>query len=45
VHVLELKRLNSGYGRSQVLFDFDLQLGAGEVVALLAATAPANPLP
>jgi branched-chain amino acid transport system ATP-binding protein len=35
VQVLELKRLNSGYGRSQVLFDFDLQLGAGEVVALL----------
>jgi branched-chain amino acid transport system ATP-binding protein len=33
--MLELKRLNSGYGRAQVLFDFDLQLGAGEVVALL----------
>jgi len=33
--VLELRRLNSGYGRAQVLFDFDLELRAGEVVALL----------
>jgi branched-chain amino acid transport system ATP-binding protein len=33
--MLELKRLNAGYGRAQVLFDFDLLLGAGEVVALL----------
>ncbi len=33
--MLELKRLNSGYGRAQVLFDFELRLGAGEVVALL----------
>jgi branched-chain amino acid transport system ATP-binding protein len=35
VRVLELKRLNSGYGRAQVLFDFELRLEAGEVVALL----------
>jgi len=33
--MLELKRLNSGYGRAQVLFDFELTLAAGEVVALL----------
>ena len=33
--MLELRRLNSGYGRAQVLFDFELTLGAGEVVALL----------
>jgi branched-chain amino acid transport system ATP-binding protein len=33
--MLELKGLNAGYGRAQVLFDFDLALGAGEVVALL----------
>ncbi len=33
--MLELKRLNSGYGRAQVLFDFDLELRSGEVVALL----------
>ena len=33
--MLELRHLNSGYGRAQVLFDFELTLGAGEVVALL----------
>jgi len=33
--MLELKALNSGYGRAQVLFDFGLNLGDGEVVALL----------
>jgi branched-chain amino acid transport system ATP-binding protein len=33
--MLDLKRLNGGYGRAQVLFDFDLELRAGEVVALL----------
>lgn len=33
--MLELKRLNAGYGRAQVLFDFELTLGPGEVVALL----------
>ena len=33
--MLELKRLNAGYGRAQVLFDFDLQLASGEVIALL----------
>jgi len=33
--MLELRRLNAGYGRAQVLFDFSLQLGAREVVALL----------
>ena len=33
--MLELKALNAGYGRAQVLFDFELALGAGEVVALL----------
>ena len=33
--VLEFRRVSSGYGRAQVLFDLDLRLGAGEVVALL----------
>ena len=33
--MLELRHLNSGYGRAQVLFDFGLELAAGEVVALL----------
>jgi len=33
--MLELRNLNSGYGRAQVLFDFGLELRAGEVVALL----------
>jgi len=33
--VLELKGVNAGYGRAQVLFDVDLQLRPGEVVALL----------
>jgi len=33
--MLELRKLNAGYGRAQVLFDFDLELRAGEVTALL----------
>lgn len=33
--MLELKGLNSGYGRAQVLFDFELELRAGEVLAML----------
>ena len=33
--MLELRDLNSGYGRAQVLFDFGLEMRAGEVVALL----------
>ena len=33
--MLELRSVNAGYGRAQVLFDFELTLGAGEVVALL----------
>jgi branched-chain amino acid transport system ATP-binding protein len=33
--MLELRRVSSGYGRAQVLFGFDLKLGAGEVLALL----------
>ncbi len=33
--MLELKDLNTGYGRAQVLFDFSLELRAGEVLALL----------
>ena len=33
--MLELKRLNAGYGRARVLFDLSLELAAGEVVALL----------
>ena len=33
--MLELRNLNSGYGKAQVLVDFGLELRAGEVVALL----------
>ena len=33
--MLELRNLNSGYGKAQVLFDLGLELRAGEVVALL----------
>jgi len=33
--MLELKRVNAGYGRAQVLFDVSLAVGAGEVLALL----------
>ena len=32
---LEARRLSAGYGRAQVLFDIDLQVREGEVVALL----------
>ena len=33
--MLELRRVNAGYGRAQVLFDFGLRLAGSEVVALL----------
>lgn len=33
--MLEVKALNAGYGRAQVLFQIDLEVAAGEVVALL----------
>ena len=33
--MLELKRINAGYGRAHILFDLDLELRSGEVVALL----------
>lgn len=33
--MLEVRGLNAGYGRAQVLFDVDLDVGQGEVVALL----------
>jgi branched-chain amino acid transport system ATP-binding protein len=33
--MLELRRVNAGYGRARILFDFDLAVRAGEVVALL----------
>jgi branched-chain amino acid transport system ATP-binding protein len=32
---LEIRRLSAGYGRARVLFDVDLEVRAGEVVALL----------
>jgi len=32
--MLELRRLNAGYGRAQVLFDLELELHAGEVAVL-----------
>ena len=33
--LLEVKALNAYYGRAQILFDIDLQVRAGEVVALM----------
>ena len=33
--MLEVKALDAGYGRAQVLFGIDLEVNAGEVVALL----------
>jgi branched-chain amino acid transport system ATP-binding protein len=33
--MLEIRHLSGGYGRAQVLFDLQLEIGAGEVVALL----------
>jgi branched-chain amino acid transport system ATP-binding protein len=33
--MLEVRGLNAGYGRAQVLFDIDLDVAQGEVVALL----------
>jgi len=33
--ILEVRRLNAGYGRARVLFDVELEVGRGEVVALL----------
>jgi branched-chain amino acid transport system ATP-binding protein len=33
--MLEVKRLNAGYGRAQILFDLDLDARPGEVVVLL----------
>ena len=33
--MLEVRRLNAGYGRARVLFEVDLEVGRGEVVALL----------
>lgn len=33
--LLEVKALNAYYGRAQILFDIDLQVNAGEVVALM----------
>ena len=32
---LELRRLSASYGRARILFDIDLELGAGEVAVLL----------
>jgi len=33
--MLEVKNLNTGYGKKQVLFDISLNVGAGEIVALI----------
>jgi len=35
--LLELDRVSSGYGRSPVLYDVSLRVGAGEIVALIGA--------
>lgn len=35
--LLELDRVSSGYGRSPILYDVSLRVGAGEIVALIGA--------
>lgn len=35
--MLEVSQLSTGYGRSQVLHDVDLKVGAGEIVALVGS--------
>ena len=41
--MLEVAGLAAGYGRVQVLWDVDLTVGEGEIVALVGPTAPARP--
>ena len=35
VNLLEVKKLSAWYGAAQILFDVNLQVGQGEVVALM----------
>jgi branched-chain amino acid transport system ATP-binding protein len=40
--MLKVSGLNAFYGRAHILFDVGLEVGRGEVVALMGPTAPAN---
>ncbi len=40
--MLEVKDLHAFYGRAHILHGISLEVRSGEVVALLAATAPAS---
>ena len=41
--MLEVKNLNTYYDNVQILWDVSLQIGEGEIAALLGATVPAKP--
>jgi ABC-type branched-subunit amino acid transport system ATPase component len=41
--VLEALKLKAGYQRRQVLYDVSLNVGGGEIVAVLGTTALAKP--
>ncbi len=41
--LLEAKALCAWYGAAQILYDVDLEVRRGEVVALMGAMAPASP--
>ena len=41
--ILTVRNLNVSYGESKVLFDIDLGVKPGQVVACVGATAPARP--
>jgi len=43
--MLEVKGVNSAYGRAHILYDLNLSAQRGEVVSCSAATARASPPP
>ena len=43
--LLSLRGVHAHYGKSHILHGIDLAIGRGEVISLLAATAPAAPPP
>mgnify|MGYP001079027528 CR=1 FL=1 len=43
--LLELKNIDAGYGRIQILHDVSLEVNEGEVVCVIGPTARENPPP
>ena len=41
--MLEIRALHAGYGKVEILRGIDLDVGQGEIVAVLAAMVSANP--